>query len=57
MSRIDIDKELCKGCELCIRACPQGVLCTSKDINSKGYFPAMVSQPMQCIGCRVCVLV
>ena len=32
---IDIDR--CKGCELCIPACPPGVLVMSKATNAIGY--------------------
>ena len=44
MPRVTIDNERCKGCELCTFACPQQVLGMSKDINTKGYFPARVVQ-------------
>lgn len=57
MAQITIDRDLCKGCELCVRACPQSVLAIGHDINAKGYFYATVSQPMQCIGCRLCAII
>jgi 2-oxoglutarate ferredoxin oxidoreductase subunit delta len=56
MPRIDIDKERCKGCELCVKACPQGILGMSTEINSKGYFYSTVVEPMKCIGCRLCCI-
>ena len=40
MPRVSIDRNLCKGCELCVGACPQQVLAMSPKINIKGYFPA-----------------
>ena len=52
--RIEIDRERCKGCELCVSACPQKILAMTKTINSKGYFTAEVAEPMRCIGCRIC---
>lgn len=54
MPRVIIDKERCKGCELCTYACPQQVLGMSTDINTKGYFPAVVEEGPRCIGCRMC---
>ncbi|MBM4396200.1 MAG: 4Fe-4S dicluster domain-containing protein [Deltaproteobacteria bacterium] len=54
MPKIVIDPERCKGCELCVKACPQAVLGMGKDLNSRGYFYAKVAEPRRCIGCRVC---
>ena len=54
VGRVEIDKELCKGCELCISACPKGVLAMSTKINSKGYFYAEAVHPEDCIGCALC---
>ena len=54
MPTVEIIRDLCKGCELCITACPQNVLEMSKDFNLKGYFYSKVSRPHQCIGCRIC---
>lgn len=42
----------CKGCELCIPACPPGVLSMSKDLNALGYrYPIL--EP-GCTGCTAC---
>jgi len=45
----------CKGCELCIPACPPGVLSMSKDKNNIGYFYPLLSEG--CTGCTACQLV
>ena len=37
---IEIDRELCKGCLLCIRACPVKVLEADSQPNSSGSYPA-----------------
>ena len=51
-----IQEELCKGCELCIVACPQESLGLSKKINKNGYrFAELVQQ--NCTGCINCALV
>lgn len=56
MSQIVIDPDLCKGCELCVHACPQGILAMGKEINAKGYFFASVVEQKRCIGCRLCCI-
>ena len=56
MSRVVIDRDRCKGCELCIHACPKDVLALSRDINAKGYFFAEAVNPEACIGCRICAI-
>ncbi len=53
---IIIDTELCKGCELCVLACPQKGLILSDKINLKGY--RVVELYMDnCTGCVNCALV
>jgi 2-oxoglutarate ferredoxin oxidoreductase subunit delta len=56
MPQIRIEMDLCKGCELCVKACPQGVLALGMEINAKGYFYARVREQMKCIGCRLCAI-
>ena len=34
--RITIDRELCKGCYLCISVCPEQLIETSDQLNQKG---------------------
>ena len=47
-----IDVERCKGCELCIPACPPNVLEMSKGLNAKGYrYPELLPG---CTGCTAC---
>ena len=56
MERVVIDKERCKGCELCVKACPQQILAMSTEINIKGYFYSQVAEQPRCIGCRICAI-
>ena len=57
MAKVTINAERCKGCELCVNACPKGVLAISQDtINSKGYHPAQAAAPENCTGCTSCAL-
>ncbi|GAB4286700.1 MAG: 4Fe-4S binding protein [Ignavibacteriaceae bacterium] len=51
-----IDAKICKGCELCIIACPQDSLGLSAKFNSKGYrFVELIHD--NCTGCINCALV
>ena len=52
-----IDRELCKGCYLCIRSCPLKVLDEDKEANSTGTYPVKVLHPEKCIACGNCYLV
>jgi len=55
--KIVIDRELCKGCHLCITVCPFHLLQVSNEINSKGYHPAKFVDPeWKCTGCTLCAL-
>lgn len=56
MPRVTIEPNRCKGCELCIRACPQQIIRMSREINVKGYFYAEVFDQPRCIGCTLCGL-
>jgi len=53
---VKFDIETCKGCELCIEACPQGSLQLSPEINAQGYHYAVLIQD-NCTGCTNCALV
>ena len=53
---VKIDVEKCKGCELCVVACPQDALTLSNDINKQGYHYAVLVEDV-CNGCKSCSLV
>ena len=55
MNRVTFKKNLCKGCGLCVLACPRQLLYLNKEeINEKGYHPAAISQQERCIACAMC---
>jgi 2-oxoglutarate ferredoxin oxidoreductase subunit beta len=57
MSSVLVEKDRCKGCGLCVHACPSHVLAMSHEINARGYFYPVVEHPDDCDGCRHCALV
>ena len=55
MAKITIDEKICKGCGLCVEACPKKVIALSKHkLNAKGYFVAEPVELEKCIGCTLC---
>lgn len=55
MGLIKIDKEVCKGCELCIHFCPKKLIDLDEGYNSKGYsFSRFKDDNNECIGCALC---
>ncbi len=53
---IVVDTQICKGCELCITACPQDCLELSPGLNQKGYRYAQLKNDT-CTGCVNCAIV
>jgi len=52
---VKFETERCKGCELCVAACPKKlILLNPEDVNIKGYHVAGISDMEQCIGCGSC---
>lgn len=55
MAKVTFKTDLCKGCGLCVEACPKHILAISKDkINQKGYYPAVMTDQESCIACAFC---
>jgi 2-oxoglutarate ferredoxin oxidoreductase subunit delta len=62
--KIDIDRERCKGCHMCIQFCPTDSIEVDSALNKKGYFPArfkdqenLAEDEKACTGCAQCATV
>ena len=49
-----VNVERCKGCDLCVDACPTNALSLSKQANTKGYHYATLTNEDACVGCASC---
>jgi 2-oxoglutarate ferredoxin oxidoreductase subunit delta len=54
---IEIDRELCKGCQICISFCPKDVISPSDRLNASGYLPVSFDDSGACTGCAICAVV
>ena len=52
--RVDVDE--CKGCGLCVEACPPKSIALSEQLNHYGYRTAMYAGT-GCTGCGICFMV
>jgi 2-oxoglutarate ferredoxin oxidoreductase subunit delta len=54
---IEVSDQYCKGCELCIPACPQDVIAIdTAHLTPRGYHPAHLARD-GCTGCAICAVV
>lgn len=59
VGKITLDREVCKGCYLCVMFCPEKVIAVSERLNQKGYYPAEfietnTNEGHRCTGCATC---
>lgn len=58
LAKMTVNRERCKGCSLCVSACPKKIIVIRKDIiTPKGYCPAECSYESKCTGCAMCFTV
>lgn len=55
---ITVDVNRCKGCSLCVVACPKDVIALAdRKVNAHGYPYVEAARPADCIGCASCGIV
>jgi 2-oxoglutarate ferredoxin oxidoreductase subunit delta len=57
VDRVTIEKDYCKGCELCVEACPHSVLVMSNDFNKSGYHYSIFKNIDDCTSCTFCGII
>jgi 2-oxoglutarate ferredoxin oxidoreductase subunit delta len=50
-----IDDKRCKGCTICVSACPHESLEITESFNQVGYFYPRFKADAKCTGCGACV--
>lgn len=57
MAKLTFKEDICKGCGLCVSACPKKILSISvTKLNKKGHAPVELTKPDECIGCTSCAI-
>jgi len=56
MAKLKINKERCKGCGLCITACPKRLISLEGPVNNMGLKTAKQTRPKECSGCTLCAI-
>ena len=55
-AKVTIDREICKGCGLCIAYCPKKLFrIDMENMNSKGTHTAEIEDYSECVLCQSCV--
>lgn len=58
MVKITFRSDRCKGCGLCVTACPKHLLAMDNEtINAQGHHPAHITDADACVGCASCALI
>ncbi|MGM0431986.1 MAG: 4Fe-4S dicluster domain-containing protein [Spirochaetota bacterium] len=54
MNYVSVAADVCKGCRVCVAACPHRCLAIGTDINQLGYQYAVFEGDSRCTGCGIC---
>ncbi len=57
MAKVSFEVDRCKGCSLCVGACPKKIIELAKEeMNAKGFHPATITDQGKCIACAFCAM-
>lgn len=56
MTKFVLKQDTCKGCGLCVRACPKGLLQLGSNVNASGAKYVEITDEDSCISCACCAL-
>ena len=57
MPKVTFDADRCKGCSLCVAACPRKIIALDEErFNARGFHPARVVDEATCISCAFCAM-
>ena len=54
MPKVRVLAQYCKGCGLCIPACPKNILALADEVDRRGIHIAVVRDDVACTGCLNC---
>jgi 2-oxoglutarate ferredoxin oxidoreductase subunit delta len=54
MNKLHVNPKYCKGCLICVEACPSGAIRPCRTINAKGYTLPEAEDMGRCTGCGLC---
>lgn len=54
MHKVEFEEDRCKGCQLCVAACPKQLLVMGEHLNSMGFHPVVITEEEACISCAFC---
>ncbi|MEW6102003.1 MAG: 4Fe-4S dicluster domain-containing protein [Candidatus Omnitrophota bacterium] len=57
MAGIKINKDRCKGCQLCLIFCPKGFITLEAKLNKKGLKTAKFKEGSECSACCMCAMI
>jgi len=52
---VELNRERCKGCYLCLNICPNALFSIDKKANKNGVFPVLMENADYCLNCQRCV--
>ncbi|MDR1017040.1 MAG: 4Fe-4S dicluster domain-containing protein [Coriobacteriales bacterium] len=58
MAKVSVSSVFCKGCGLCVDACPETIMALDMEtITDHGYHPAVCIDNDKCTGCISCATI